>query len=105
MNASSVACQQPIRDNSIDMTIIGFSVGGFALLTFIIRILTRFTTKTQELFSDDWIMLAAVVRRVPFSCYQVLTMIRWQRVLRPFSLGFSRRMALAVIFGSCSSGR
>ena len=59
---SSVACQRPVRDHSLDMTIIGFTVGGFALLTFIARIFTRFTTKSQELFSDDWIMLAAVVR-------------------------------------------
>lgn len=44
------------------MTIIGFTVGGFALLTFGIRIVTRLTTNMQQLYADDWFMFAAVVR-------------------------------------------
>lgn len=60
--ASDTGCQRPVRDNSIDMTIIGFTVGGFALLTFGIRLVTRLTTNMQQLYMDDWLMLAAVVR-------------------------------------------
>lgn len=61
MRASSVGCQRPVRDFSMDMTIIGFTVGGFALLTFGIRIVTRLTTNHRTLYADDWTMLAAVV--------------------------------------------
>lgn len=45
----------------MDMTIIGFTVGGFALLTFGVRIVTRLTTNVRTLYVDDWVMLAAVV--------------------------------------------
>jgi hypothetical protein len=61
MNASSVACQRPVRDHSLDMSIIGFTVGGVALLTFIVRVATRLATHAQKLYLDDWTMLSAVV--------------------------------------------
>lgn len=79
MNASSVACQRPERDHSIDMTIIGFSVGGFTLITFIVRLVTRLTTGSHELYSDDWLMLAAVVRIPPGHPVAQLTMYRSQQ--------------------------
>jgi hypothetical protein len=60
-NASSVACGREVRDHSVDFIVIAFTVGGFTLLTFIVRLLTRLTTQKRELYSDDWIMLAAVV--------------------------------------------
>jgi hypothetical protein len=65
MNASAVACARPIRDHSLDMTIIGFTIGGVALLTFIVRVVTRLTTHAQKLYLDDWTMLSAVILTGP----------------------------------------
>lgn len=63
MNATSVACQQPVRDHGMGMIISNFVLGAVALVTFIIRIVTRLKTQSRGLYADDWLMLAAVVSR------------------------------------------
>ena len=64
-NASATACAQPVRDLSADFTYISLSFGGFALLVFIIRIVTRLSTQHKKLFWDDYTMILSVVCVLP----------------------------------------
>ena len=64
-NVSSTACGAEFRDRSVDMTVIGLSCGGVALVVFIIRIIARLSTYQKTLYWDDWTMLLMVIITVP----------------------------------------
>lgn len=64
-NASSTACGAGIRDQSADMTVIGLSCGGVAVVIFTIRIVSRLLAHQKKLFWDDWTMLLMVAIAIP----------------------------------------
>lgn len=69
-NVSMTMCGQPVRDKSIEPLAIGMVFGGLALLTFILRILSKFS-KGRVMGMDDWMMIANVVLAGPPTAFAV----------------------------------